>query len=471
MTAHEVHDLLLRHARDTVEAAYLLFPRNLVDEGVDEQSGTCLVAFERVVVRQLGVVDDRGEQVVREVAIGQVVQLAEEQLLHLVEGLSFLRCSAHDKGRIVAQGLAASPCSEHLHLLVDVQVDESGCAVAEHLADDVEGVHLERVAAIEAPTHPQRLCFQSHDGGVAGSGEGLHGREFRLTYVGTGFPSAKLTVDDGDGLVEIEVASHTDGHVVGAIPVVEVLLDIGNRRILQVLLRTDGGLRAIGMGGEQHGADALPELARVLSDTDVVLLVDSFQLGVESADDHILETVGLDLSPVGDFVRGDVLHIARHVVRCVGIRSLCSDGRHQLVVLIGDEVLGGQLADGVDLVILLPTQFRVGDEAILLVACLDIVQQRGFGLGVGDTKLISALEHQVFQIVSQTRCLGRVVLRSCTHSDEGLDARLLLVDGEIHLQTVVEGVNARLRHIALKGLILVVFGLSTHSERQEAGNH
>ena len=247
---------------------------------------------------------------------------------------------------------------------------------------------------------------------------------------------------------------------------VEVVLDIRNRRVLQVLLRTNRGLCAIGVGGEEHGADTLPEFARVLSDADVVLLIHSFQLGVESTDHHILEAVGLNLSPIGDFVRGNVLHIARHVVRGVSVRTLCTDGRHELVVLVGDEILGSQLAHGVNLVILLAALFGVGDEAILLVASLNVVQQRSLGGGIGDTKLVGSLEHQVLQIVCQTRCLCRIVLRTRADSNERLDTGLLFVDGEIHLQTIVEGVDARLRHITLEGLILVIFGLGAHSECQ-----
>ena len=244
---------------------------------------------------------------------------------------------------MVAQRLASSPCSEHLHLIIDVEVDESGRAVAEHRADDVQGVNLQGVAAVEAPTHPQRLSLQAIDGGVAWSGDGLQGGEHRLANVLTGLPLSEVAVDDGNDLIGIEVAGHADGYVVRAIPLIEVVLDVHNRRILQVFLRADGGLCAIGVGGEEHLAHRLPELARVLCDADVIFFVDGLQLRVETTDDHVLETVALNACPVLHFVRGDVLGVARHIVRRVGIRALGTDGSHEFVVLVRNEIAGSQL--------------------------------------------------------------------------------------------------------------------------------
>ena len=70
-----------------------------------------------------------------------------------------------------------------------------------------------------------------------------------------------------------------------------------------------------------------------------------------------------------------------------------------------------------------------------------------------------ALKHKVLEIVGKTRCLGRVVAAAGAHCYIGLDARFLLVDGHIHLHTVVKGINPRLHEVALNGLILVVLGL------------
>ena len=69
-----------------------------------------------------------------------------------------------------------------------------------------------------------------------------------------------------------------------------------------MLLRTDGGLRAIRVIGEEHGCEGREEFALVAAEADVVFLIDGFQFGMETADDHVLETVRLNLGPVLHFV-------------------------------------------------------------------------------------------------------------------------------------------------------------------------
>ena len=135
-----------------------------------------------------------------------------------------------------------------------------------------------------------------------------------MADIGSGFPTREILVYDGNGLVHIHVTRHTDSHIVRYIPLVEVVLDIHNRGILQVFLRTDGGLCAIGMVGPEHLADGVEEFALVARQSDVILFVDSLQLGMEATDHHILETICLDLRPVLDLVRWDILRIAGHII-------------------------------------------------------------------------------------------------------------------------------------------------------------
>ena len=110
-----------------------------------------------------------------------------------------------------------------------------------------------------------------------------------------------------------------------------------------MLLSTDGGLCAIRMVRPQHLTQGSEQLTTVAGQSDVILLVNSLQLGVETANHHILETIGLDLSPVINLVRWDILGIASHVVRSVGIGTLSTNGSHQLVVLVRNKVLGSNL--------------------------------------------------------------------------------------------------------------------------------
>ena len=233
-----------------------------------------------------------------------------------------------------------------------------------------------------------------------------------------------------------------------------------------MFLRTDGGLRAVRMGRRQLLTHRTPYLVTVVSQIHVVFLVDGFQLGMETANHHVLETVGLNLRPVLNLVRRDVLYVARHIVRREGIRTLGTDSCHQLVVLVGNEVLCCHLTHRVNLVIGLLTGLSIGQFTICLVTLLNIRQQRSLCRGVRGAKLLGTLEHQVLQIVSQTGCLGRVVLRTCPHGDIGLNAGLFLVHTQIHLQSVVQRIDARLALISLQRLILVVLCLRSQSCQQ-----
>ena len=224
-----------------------------------------------------------------------------------------------------------------------------------------------------------------------------------------------------------------------------------------MFLCADSGLCAVGVGGTEHAAHALPQLALVLSDADVVFFIDGLEFGVEATDDHILETITLDFRPVLDFVRRDVLGVARHIVRRIGVGAIGTDGRHELVVLVRNEILGSELRDGVDFVVLLATKFRIADEAILLIAAFDVGQQRGFSIRIDGSETLCAFKHQVFQIVGETRRLCRIVLRTCTYGDISLYARFLGVHGKIYFQSVVEGIDAGLHQVALDDFVLVVF--------------
>ena len=87
-------------------------------------------------------------------------------------------------------------------------------------------------------TNHRRIC-RSREGFLYG--------EHRLRHICPWFPTTKILIDEGDGLVRIEVTGHTDRHVIGHVPLLEVVLDIHDRRVLQVFLRTDGGLGTVRM--------------------------------------------------------------------------------------------------------------------------------------------------------------------------------------------------------------------------------
>ena len=58
-----------------------------------------------------------------------------------------------------------------------------------------------------------------------------------------------------------------------------------------MLLCSDGGLSAVRVLRIKHCCQSCPDLTLVLGDADVVFLIDSLELGVETADHHVLEAV------------------------------------------------------------------------------------------------------------------------------------------------------------------------------------
>ena len=306
---------------------------------------------------------------------------------------------------MVVHQFGTAHCTLHLHGLVQVEVEESCASVAQHVFQQLQCVCLQSVGFLGLPCHPYLFRFLSDDCGIFWRGNWSKWCECRLFYIVARYPFAEILIDDGDGLFGVEVASHTYCYIIGAIPFVEVVLDVYYRRVLQVLLCADGGLRSVWVVGPQHLAYGVEEFPLVGTESDVVFLIHSLQFGMEAADYHVLEAVGLNLSPVLHLVGGYVLGVASNVVAGVCVRAFRTDGCHQFVVLVGDEILCRQLRDAVNLVVFLLAQFGVFDEAVFLVSLLYLVEQRSLSLGVVSAELLGALEHQVLQIVSQTSCL------------------------------------------------------------------
>ena len=106
---------------------------------------------------------------------------------------------------------------------------------------------------------------------------------------------------------------------------------------------------------------------------------------------------------------------------------------------------------------------RVCHGAIMLVTALYVIKVRLLLGCVRRTENIRSLKHKVLKVMCKTRCLGWIVARACAHGDVSLDARLLLVDRQINLQSVRQGVDACLHRVALHGLVVVGRSLTTES--------
>ena len=223
-----------------------------------------------------------------------------------------------------------------------------------------------------------------------------------------------------------------------------------------MLLSTQHGLATIGVVGEQRCVHRLINLATVVGERHILLLVDGFELGVETANHNIFETIRLDFEPILNLVRGNVLDINGHIVTRISVGALSTDRSHQLVVLVGNSQLRRLVADRVDTLVESLALSLVLGLAIDLEQLLNLVEQRLLGLVVLRAELLRTLEHQVLEVVSQTGCLGRVVLTTHANSDVGLDSGLLVADRHIYLQTVIQRIDTGLSRIALDALVSVL---------------
>ena len=112
---------------------------------------------------------------------------------------------------------------------------------------------------------------------------------------------------------------------------------------------------------------------------------------------------------------------------------------------------------------------RIRELTISLIALFYLVEQRSLSSRVVGTKLLGAFEHQMFQVVSKTSSLSRVVLRTSANGNVGLDAGFLWIYGEVYFQTIVQRVDASLRQIAIHCSVLKIFCLNGHSQCHQTG--
>ena len=447
-------DVGLGDLRDPVHLAHGRLPRHPVDEGIHELVGPVAVGNQSLHLAELVVGLGGLHERFGEVTASELGELGQDDVADFFQGLSFLGHPFHDHETVVRPVVVEDSGTQDGLVLVDVQVHEAGLPVVEDGGHDVGDLALQRGCARRAPGHHQELGIIAQDVLAEGRGDRilrLHG-EGREILVG--FPGAEVFLDGLDHLVRVEVAGEADGYVVRNIVGVLLLADGLQRRILEVILRADDRLRPVRVVREEEGVDGVEGLLAVGGQAHVLLFIDGLEFGVESAEDAVHEAVGLDLRPVLHLVGGDLLHIAGDVVGRVGVGTFGTDDGHQLVVFVRDRDLGGLVADGVDLVVQVQAFLRVLQGAVHLEQAVDGRKHRLFGLIVLRAELLGSLEHHVLEVVGETGIVGRIVLAARADGDVGLDPGLVLVDGHIHFQAVVQGVDLRLEGIALHGLIL-----------------
>ena len=188
-------------------------------------------------------------------------------------------------------------------------------------------------------------------------------------------------------------------------------------------------IRIIRIKRRKNGFKHLPA---IFCQRHVLLLIHCFQFCMETADDCILETVRLDLRPNLHFVGRNIFHIHCLVKTCISICPIRSNGRHQLVVLVRNGILGSFIRNAVNLMIQCFAGSLIRHLTIFLKQIFNLIQKRLFLFIVSRSKMIRSFKHQMLKIVSQTRCLFRVVLSSYSNGNIRLNTRFFLIHSKIH---------------------------------------
>ena len=103
MTVSKVDDLLLGDVADAVKTSHHVAPLLSVDEGINKLAGAAVVVFHLLVSIKLHIVDNRGQQVVREFATLQLLNFAQHQVAHLFQCLALFGQTLNDERRIFGQ--------------------------------------------------------------------------------------------------------------------------------------------------------------------------------------------------------------------------------------------------------------------------------------------------------------------------------------------------------------------------------
>ena len=248
-----------------------------------------------------------------------------------------------------------------------------------------------------------------------------------------------------------------------------VLTYVAHRGVFQVLDGADGGLRTVGVVGEQGCHHGFVGATAVLCHAYVFLLVNGFQLGVEKTQHEVLETVALHFGPVFELVGGNVLNVHGVVVGGEGVGAGGADGGHRFVVLVGDGNLRGEVRKTVYFVVDGGTSCGVVEHAVSLVEVFDFLDVERLFLPVLGAELVAALEKHVLQIVGKACGLLGVVFGTGAHCYVGLDTRGVLINAHKHFKPVVQGVFAHLQRVVGVGLVLVLLCYG-RSGKQRHGN-
>src|SRR5690606_867389 len=231
------------------------------------------------------------------------------------------------------------------------------------------------------------------------------------------------------------------------------ILYVNQRRVFQVFGVTDSGLLAIGVFFVQQVSQCVVGDAVAVVQRTVFLFIHHFQLGVEQAEYRIDKTAGFQFSPLLQAVGGQTYLVYGFFMPGVRVQATGAHAVVELVDFVGNSVLRSLLGNTVDLGINFSTAGRIGFTEMLLVEVLDLLQIGTLGLVVQRTQLAVTLEQQVFEVVSQTGRISRILLAAGSYRDLRIKARLLVIAGQIHTQAVIQFKDMGIQRIIRVGLV------------------
>ena len=400
-----------------------------------------LIALHILQLATFHIVEDTLEERFIPLSTSEKTHLTEHQVAYLLQRLSFLGATDGPEGALVCHSIQEGHSLHDLLGIVEVLIKEATLAIGEYLLDYRHDTILRICLGRKSPAKRHHGSLHSHDIHAYRRLQRFLLWEDTLRQAVGWLPVSEILLYDTHCLIGVKVATHTDGHIVGHIPFAIVLHDVAQRGVLEMLLRTDGGLSSIRMMWEENGIEGIVHLLEIIRKTHIELLIYCLQFSMETSDDHIAEALRLYHCPWFQGMARDILLIAGDVRTCIGIGSRGPYSCHHLVILVGNGILTGLIAETVYPRIDGTTLSLVGGLAINLILSLDAVKQWFLLLIILCAEAGGTLEHQMFQIVGKACTFGRIIPGAGTNSHIGLDAGFIGIDSKINLQTIFQGVD------------------------------
>ena len=177
--------------------------------------------------------------------------MLEHQGADLVEALAGVGIAHHEEAALVGEVEHAATGAEHALAVVEVDVNEAaGTLIGEQQVNELDGGEVGVGGCGDAPAQAHLLALKANHLHLHRLGDGCFLRYLQALQVGVGLQVAEVFGDHINHEVGVEVAREADGDIVGHVPLFVVVAHVGDRRIFQVFLGAEDGLRAVWMVGE-----------------------------------------------------------------------------------------------------------------------------------------------------------------------------------------------------------------------------